>query len=209
MASKYSSVIVRGFRAVTALADIRKVLVENGMPAEHEEEKLMRNENTGSLTVTSLKAEECQALNMMNKKRFLNRQIFITSVVGNSPTKSPPVTEPPNSLSLTIGLIDPVTGAIKPPATPTLGEKLIPRPVTNPNSSEELSGFVFGLVSPGVQDKIQHIEELKRKSEGSPEGDSLSRKDKKILRKDEKSQKKKEKKQELKDNQKLQENKDN
>ena len=104
---------------------------------------------------------------------------------------SDPVTQLPKSSSLNIGLVDPETGAISklPPVTPSFGEPLLPRPV---NSSDQLNGFVFGLVSPGVQDKIDHIEELKRKSEGSPEGDSLTRKEKKILRKEEKSQKKKE-----------------
>ena len=218
LAGKYSSVIVKGFRVETEFAAIKEVLIENGLPADHAEENFTRNSKTGSLTVISLKSEECIALNKMNRKRFLNRQIFITSVVGDSPIKSPParsslldpvpapVIDLSKSSSLNIGLVDRETGAISkiPPANLTLGE---PRPVRNSTSSDQLSGFVFGLVSPGVQDKIEHIEELKRKSEGSPEGDLLSRKDKKILRKEEKSLKKKEKKQELKANQNLVEDK--
>ena len=167
---------------------------------------MIRNEKSGSLTVNNLKPEECLALNSMNKRRFLNRQIYVTSVVGDSPAKLPPVslvdpvTQLTKSSSLNIGLVDPETGAISkiPPVIPSFGEPLLPRPV---NSSDQLNGFVFGLVSPGVQDKIDHIEELKRKSEGSPEGDILTRKEKKILKKEEKSQKKKE----FKDNRNFQE----
>ena len=54
-------------------------------------------------------------------------------------------------------------------------------------------------MSPGVQDKIDNLEGLKRKYEGSPEGDSLTKKEKKLL----KSEEKKKKKQEVKDNKKM------
>ena len=58
-------------------------------------------------------------------------------------------------------------------------------------------------MSPGVQDKIDNMEGLKRKFECSPEGDLLTRKEKKIL----KSEEKRKKKQEFKENKKLKESK--
>ena len=81
-----------------------------------------------------------------------------------------------------------------------LGESLLPLPITGSRGSDPLQGFVFGLVSPGVQDKIDNLEGLKRKCEGSPEEDLLTRKEKKLL----KSEEKKKKKQEVKDNRRLQ-----
>ena len=90
-----------------------------------------------------------------------------------------------------------------PPATIDLGKPLTPRPTPSIHTVDNLE-FVFGLVSPGVQDKIDQIEALrKRKSDGSPEVDELSRKEKKILRDEEKRQKKLEKKQESREKSKL------
>ena len=138
----------------------------------------------------------------MNKKRFLNRQVFLTAVVDDSPVKAkvPPIqvsADPTNSLLHSHGLVDQGTGAISklPPA-----ELLLSRPVSASKSSDSLQGFVFGLVSPVVQDKIDNLEGLKRKYEGSPEGDLMTRKEKKLL----KSEEKKKKKLEIKENKKLQ-----
>ena len=131
----------------------------------------------------------------------------MTAVVEDSPAKVPPVqvsAESTNSLQVPDGLVDPLTGTVLkiPPASTDLGESLLPRPITGPKSSDPLQGFVFGLVSPGVQDKIDNLEGLKRKCEGSPEEDSLTRKEKKLL----KSEEKKKKKLELRENKKLQGN---
>ena len=214
LTSKYRSVIVKGFRTDTAMNTIKGVLSENGLPSEYKEEDLARNEKTGILTVNNLKPEECLSLiDKMHRKRFLNRQLFVTSVVEDSPVKVPPTSpnpsiEPHNATSSNQNLVDPVTGAMASLPIPTLnlGKPLTPRPDPKPDTSDEFEGFVFGLVSPGVQEKISHLEGLKRKSEGSPEAAELSRKEKKILREEEKRQKKLEKKQELKDSRKVQEN---
>ena len=129
----------------------------------------------------------------------------MTAVVEDSPAKVPPFqasAEPTKSLLISDGLVDPATGAISklPPALTDLGESLLPLPNTGSRGSDPLQGFVFGLVSPGVQDKIDNLEGLKRKCEGSPEEDLLTRKEKKLL----KSEEKKKKKQEVKDNRRLQ-----
>ena len=218
---KYNSVIVGGFRLETDLASIKEVLNVNGLPVDHLDEDITRNSKTGSLTVNNLKPETCMNLtSSMNKKNFLGRQIFVKAVVGQSPSKVPPspaitklvdnvtldspprLTNPPLltvSTSRTLSnadpeIIHPCSGVDKdsqnrltdpPPKVPT------PSPSPDP-----LQGFVFGLVSPGVQDKIHQIEGLKRKSECSPDSDPLTRKEKKLIREEEKKKKKLEKKQE-------------
>ena len=163
----------------------------------------------------------------MNRKRFLNRQIFVTSVVSDSPTKPPlaqhqpaaktsdtqteqtnsensilaPSLEIPLSYStpscLSLDLGKPLT--LLPPGTPA--------PTSSGSSLEDSleKEFEFSSVSPGLQDKINRLEQSsgskffvtpvnKRKSEGSPENLELSRKEKKIQR----SAEKKNRKQELK-----------
>ena len=77
-----------------------------------------------------------------------------------------------------------------------IGKPLTPRTSPKPSTADPFEGFVFGLVSPGVKEKISNIEgNNKRKSECSPEA---SKKERKIQREEEKRQKKLEKKQELK-----------
>ena len=117
----------------------------------------------------------------MNRKRFLNRQVFVVSVVANSPTKpavqdhqeestdsaAPPSPSPENHLP------------------PNLVNQLVPK---QPQSSNTNSG---SSKSPSVQDKISQLEQQnKRKSDASPETSEVSRKEKKMLREMEKKQKK-------------------
>ena len=185
------------------------MLTENGLPRDHLSDDITRNTKTGSLTVNNLTPEQCIILNAMHKKIFLGRQIYVTSVVGQSPTKVAPVLVNPTPGQALPGL---VPDATEPPPSPASGVDIqlssiqkapIPKvSIANP-SPDPLQGFIFGLVSPGVQDKIDHIEGLKRKSEGSPDTDALTRKEKKILREEEKKKKKLEKKQEVKDKKKL------
>ena len=200
--SKYNSVIVGGFKLETALDTIKEVLIENGLPKDHLDEDITRNTKTGSLTVNNLTPEQCLILNAMHKKRFLGRQVYVTSVVGQSPAKA--ATAPVNP-TLSLGMPGLVPEATEPPPSPASGVNMhltsiqkapIPKVSIASPSPDPLQGFVFGLVSPGVQDKIDHIEGLKRKSEGSPDADALTRKEKKILREEEKKKKKLEKKQE-------------
>ena len=147
----------------------------------------------------------------MHKKRFLNRQIFVTSVVSDSPVK--PTVQPEKSSAL--------EGSLKPNSTlpqspqpipadsilPNLGKPLLLKlPATTHNSDSA------SPTSPGVKDKINQIENQtsstllsissrtdKRKSEASPESDELSRKEKKMLREEERKQDKMRKKLEYKD----------
>ena len=225
LTSKYSSVIVGGFKLETDLATIKEVLIQNGLPKDHLDQDISQNSKTGSLTVNNLTPDLCMTLATMNKKRFLGRQIFVTAVVEQSPSKVPPSPAPPHPVNdvlpgppslLTVsttdlyldplpssdpGNIQPCPGGTKNPEySQTLALSKVPTPSPNP---DPLQGFVFGLVSPGVQDKIHQIEGLKRKSEGSPDSDPLTRKEKKLLREEEKKKKKLEKKQELKENKKF------
>ena len=225
LTNKYSSVIVKGFKPETPIADILEILTEHGGPQEYSGDDVVRNEKNGSLTVSNLKPGECLALvEKINRKRFFNRQIFVTSVVPESPIKTPPepvVTASPEKHEKSNNdtgtahnetapaqpvVIDPFTGDkskpttnyIKPVTSST--QTLTPhRTPSSPSHLDKVDGLVFGLVSPGVQDKISQIENLKRKSEESPEAGQLSRKEKKILRGEEKRQKKIEKKQEWKE----------
>ena len=199
--------------------------IQHGLPAGLKDEEFVRNERTGSLTVSSLTPEQCLSiLEQVHRKRFLNRQIFVTSVVEDSPVKAPPA-EASNATKPEAeadpeepALVDPVTGIPDPKYTvnSNTGARNKDIPVQNslnqltlfptaepsnalPNS-DKLEGFVFGLVSPGIQNKISQIEGLnKRKSESSPEASDLSRKEKKILREEERRQKKIEKKTEQKE----------
>ena len=93
LTSKYNSVIVGGFKVETALDTIKEVLIENGLPKDHLDEDITRNEKTGSLTVSNLKPEQCMTLNAMDKKKFLGNQIYVRYVVGQSPIKVPPPVE--------------------------------------------------------------------------------------------------------------------
>ena len=146
----------------------------------------------------------------MNSKRFLSRQIHVTSVVADSPTKSPPAPNiPPSSPisskdSTEVAQNQENNDNLK-PLPPNLGTLLITKPhptVSNSNSP--------GPKSPSVQEKISLLElntmtplNFKRKSEGSPETSEQSRKEKKIQRDAEKKQKKTQKKEEARQNRSL------
>ena len=88
LSSKYNSVIVKGFRTDTPIENIMEILSEYGLPESYEKESLIKNEITGSITIENIKPEECLSLSSrMYKKKFLRRQIVVTSVVANSPGK--------------------------------------------------------------------------------------------------------------------------
>ena len=130
----------------------------------------------------------------MNRKRYLNRQIFVTAVVFNSPVKSQSQN---NSATNGAPASSPGPGSV-PPALPLL-QPLLPKPPPSPSSLQT----VPPVVSPGVQQKIDQIEKQasstselivesnvsaeKRKSESSPETSELSRKEKKVLRRERRS----------------------
>ena len=173
--------------------------------------------------VENLKPEECLILiEKMNRKRFLNRQIFVTSVVADSPIKQPPAqhlpetgtTTPPPPTQQYSSTAPVPKPNISQPKVPDLGKPLSAKPavtidLSGADSKQENNldkDFVFGPPSPGVQEKIDVLEKqkssskllvtplpTKRKSESSPEKSS---KEKKLIR----SAEKKKLKQEAKNN---------
>ena len=97
LTNKYTSVVMRGFRKETTLEEICQVINQEGFLGEFRVENILRNEATGSLTLLNLKPEECLLLvEKMNRKSFLGRQLFVTSVVAESPVKTAPVVPTPD-----------------------------------------------------------------------------------------------------------------
>ena len=217
LTSKYRSVIVKGFRADTSLENIMEILSQHGLPAEYRSENVVKNEQTGSLTVENLKPEDCLNLTEnMNRKRFLNRQIFVTSVVADSPVK-PAVKDQPVITAASVQSQSSSDPSPAPHSQSVNNQPPAPKTPSNPNSldPDPFSDFIFDSSVSPVQAKINHIEQRrssnsmleragmtrleKRKSEASPETADLSRKEKKILREEEKKQEKLRKKLEYKE----------
>ena len=209
LSSKYHSAIVRGFRTETSMENILEILSQHGLPADFDSESFVQNDLTGSITLENLKPEECLALiSNMNKKMFLSRQIFVTSVVSNSPVKAPAHSQPGanGETSLSESGSSPAPDLhLEAHLPPNLDQQLLLKPTPSPNLNPD------SPVSPGVQDKINQIEMQasstsltitrvdKRKSESSPESSELSRKEKKMLREEERKQDKMRKKLEFKE----------
>ena len=224
LTGKYQAVIMRGFRKDSALDDLLEVLVEHGLPGEYRKEDISRNDKTGTISIENLKPEECLLLvEKMNGKRILSRQIYVTPLVANSPTKpaikspskpSPDNPETLNSSSKANPQQQQLNKFGEKPLPHNLGKLLTPRPTPNQanndsNSSSDTSAasddldlrFNFEPESPSEQSSASGMTALanKRKSEGSPETCcELSRKEKKILREMERKEKKNMKKQEQK-----------
>ena len=211
LTSKYNSVIVRGFRTDTPMENILEILSQYGLPDSYETDSLTQNESTGSITIENLKPEDCLSLSSrMHKKKFLRRQIFVTSVVANSPVK-PAVQVQAEKSSEHLASPQPKPADQGPP---NLGQSLFLKPTISTDSS-----VCNSPLSPGVQQKIDEIEKQasstsltdnatdsssksrpdKRKSDNSPESEELTRKEKKMLREEEKKQDKLRKKLEYKE----------
>ena len=212
LTSKYKAVIIKGFRTDTPLEDILEILLGQGLPTGYSKEGITRNDKTGHLSVENLNPVDCLALSAnMNSKRFLSRQIHVTSVVADSPTKSPPANKlSPSSSGSSTGPAQAVQiqSSLK-PLPPNLGTLLIPKPSPTANNSPAGIDDSSVAKSPSVQEKINLLESkdmtplnFKRKSEGSPETD-LSRKEKRIQRETEKKQRKIQKKEESRQNRSL------
>ena len=203
LTGKYHSVIVKGFRRETSLESILDILSQHGLPAEYKREDIIQNEQSGHLTVENLAPAVCLSLVVqINGKRFLQRQIYVTAVVAESPVKLAPqsqaITTAFKSLPDQSAASPKPNSQSKDDLPPNLGVPLQPKPTPSPKRlSPEWEGFVFDR-SPSVQEKINDLER-KRKSEGSPEDTELSRKEKKILREGEKKQEKLRKKLEYKE----------
>ena len=216
--SKYQAVIIRGFRKETAVEDLMEILVEHGLPEKYKKEDISQNDRTGHLTIEDLKPEDCMTLvENMNSKRILSRQIYVTSVVADSPAKTVTSKQPPHHLNSPAAHssssnsqqnLDNENGK---PLPPDLGKPLTPRSPPNSANNDSDSSldtsvsndlekqFDFEPNSPSNQQPVAcGMSELnnKRKSDGSPETSELSRKEKKIMRELEKKQKKTQKKQE-------------
>ena len=216
MTSKYHSVIVKGFRADTSWDSISEILSQHGLPENYRVENVVENENTGNLTLENLNPEECLSLiSNMNRKRFLNRQIYVTSVVSVSPVK-PKVQNVDTTNSEPDSNPDTVQDSMQAGSIPSLGKPLVPKPIPSPlNLVPDPRPISSSPVSPTVQQKINQIEKQtsststldptnqsrvdKRKSESSPETCEKSRKEKKILKAEEKKQDKLKKKLEYKE----------
>ena len=210
-----------------------EILTGQGLPSGYSKEQITRNSKTGHLSVENLDPGECLALSAnMNSRRFLSRQIHVTSVVADSPAKSPPASiipptqspmAPPNqsqsplsaSSDLTQADQNRLNNASLKPLPPSLDNLLVPNPgptaATNANNPSP-SGFNNSSTpkSPGVQEKINQIElnamtpiNFKRKSEESPENSELSKKEKKMMREAEKKQRKTLKKEQFRQNRSL------
>ena len=245
LTSKYTSVIIKGFKPDTPLEGISQVLNQEGFLTDLRTENILRNDKSGNLTIVQLKPEECLMLmDKLNRKTFLGRQLYVTSVVAESPNKAAPAVSVTSTPSATIqnkavegspsrlsgplcsgrqqgqGAVDEVadkgvTGPVPSPSPITspnqslsLNPKLIIRSSSVPGScrnsssmeTESLTDFVWGPISPNVQEKIDILEqqgagskffnmtplENKRKSESSPEIKALSKKGKKQQKSEEK-----------------------
>ena len=100
--NRYNGVVIKGFKVDTPLQNISQLLKEEGSLKELREEDILRNEKTGNLTLQNLKSEECLlVMENMHGKRFLGRQVFISSVVDQSPVKPASGTTPCTSLTTT------------------------------------------------------------------------------------------------------------
>ena len=207
LSKKYRSVIVKGFSPDAVLDSITEELFKNGLPSGYNTQEILKNEKTGSLTLSNLEPEQCLAImEQMHAKKFLGKKIYITSVVSMSPTKPPPLsnsppspTKPPASCpedtpasSSTSTNTTASTGssstqsANSQPLVPVL-PTLKPKP-TKSSSLTTLTDFVIQKLPSsvaGVKEKVAEMESMfplqnKRKALGSPEVTDPSKREKKI-----------------------------
>ena len=180
-----------------------------GFLSNFKAESISKSEKTGNLTLVDLKPEECLLLlDKMNRQTFLGRQIFVTSVVAGSPVKIiiPAVSEPAAEQAAAQSGSNLSDSGIPPASSVNLnlGSKLKIRSSSVSSQLDSVSTeYVWGPVSPSVQEKIDTLQQQsskskfsnmtpleKRKSDGSPEAAALSRRDKKIMKSAEKKQRK-------------------
>ena len=82
--------IISGFLVSSGIEDIHQILLTQGLPDRTEVGGLLRNEKTGRISIENLSPEECLLLmEKMHGRSFLERKVFVTSVVGASPKKYP------------------------------------------------------------------------------------------------------------------------
>ena len=79
---------MKGFTTDTSLDSILDILVQQGLPSDYDKENILQNSQNGNLTVDNLRPEDyLNLIDKMNRRRFLNRQINVTSVVAETPVK--------------------------------------------------------------------------------------------------------------------------
>ena len=205
--------IFNGFLPGTELTEIHQVLINQALPPEIKVDDLIRKEKAGKVTIEKLKP--CECLLMMEKmhgKVFLNRKVFVTSVVAGSPQKpsaptgdssseagTPQKTSTPAENSSSASQVDAKAAAATP--TKASGSSVSESPADHLNSSLDVSttdsDSTLGLktpIGPGIQKKLDIFDlkdniNDKRKAENSPEQET-SKKEKKRLKEIEKAHKK-------------------
>ena len=132
--SKYNAVVIKGFRSDTPLEHIIQILNQEASLKELKEEHVLRKEKTGNLTLPDMKPEDCLLLmENMHGKRYLGRQIFINSVVDQSPAKVAPGPASGSPLRTTSGTPTVSTSDTTQGTTPGSPTKSALKSVSNPD----------------------------------------------------------------------------
>ena len=199
------------------MSDIYEVLLDQGLPAEILVTDIAKNEKSGKLTISSLTSVHCLSLmENMHGKTFLDRKVFITSVVAASPTKPAPLsteagTGQPRAKQTSSGAGSTDSSASGkqtssssasaggPPSTSSAGPtgrqppgspppKTLPAAKSNPTDPHSTQLFTDDSSKNLISPGIQQND--KRKSEFFPD-QTAANKEKKRLKEQEKSAKKK------------------
>ena len=204
LSDKYRSVIIKGFLPETSVDDILKQLPENSLPVDFSVKSVSKNEKTGVITLSSPEPVHCLTImENMHTKKFLNRKIFVTSVVPSSPLKSQ--SSGADGACSSVGQSAPsVTGnQVSRESNPSGSMPFLSSPVLDPKAGslgvKDIDEFEFNspikAFSKNENDKnFSNMVELpnKRKAANSPESTEISRKDKKAAKKEQKSKAKNE-----------------
>ena len=96
LTNRYNAVIISGFQADTNIESVHKVLSDNGLPDSKTVSDLSRNDKNGKITIAELSPENCLLLiEKLHGKSFLDKKVFVTSIVSASPQKHAPNKEVP------------------------------------------------------------------------------------------------------------------
>ena len=135
----------------------------------------------GNITIEDLKPDDCLTLvSKLNRKKFLNRTIYVTSVVPHSPEKSAVSSSPEKEATTKDTNLEHENHQLSPQFPLNLSKKSDPKSPATPSIS----------LSPSVQQHVCQFENSKRKMSPENVGVDLSKKEKKMLREEEKKKKK-------------------
>ena len=189
--------IISGFQADTNIESVHKVLSDNGLPDSKTVSDLSRNDKNGKITIAELSPENCLLLiEKLHGKSFLDKKVFVTSIVSASPQKHAPNKEVP----LASEVSSPATPCIEGPvgteeiAESTAHSRSVTAPlpsVTTPSKSNFDNPETQVELS---QAQTSGVNSEKRKASSSPEQSDLSKKEKKKLKDIARSTKKQEEK---------------